>query len=172
MKATGAAVILAAPTAADRRRVRPMVEATGVFRTDEIDVAVEVFDDAVARPGVDYHGLGAYDGDRLVGFALFGKTPCTVATWDLYWIVVDPALHRGGVGRHLMAAAEHAVARYGGRLIVVETSSRDDYAPTRAFYESLEYDRASEIAHYYAPDDHLIVYTKLLDPPDTVGHYG
>jgi ribosomal protein S18 acetylase RimI-like enzyme len=172
MSATGAAVILAAPSAADRARVRPMVDATGVFRPDEVDVAVEVFDDAVARPGTDYHALGAYEDDRLVGFALFGRTPCTVATWDLYWIVVEPARHRGGVGRQLMTAAERVIAGYGGRLVVVETSSRDDYAPTRSFYESLHYDRAAEIAHYYAPDDHLIVYTKLLDPPDTVGHYG
>lgn len=172
MSATRAAVILAAPAAADRDRVRQMVEATGVFRADEVDVAVEVFDDAVARPGTDYYGLGAYDGDRLVGFALFGKTPCTMATWDLYWIVVDPTLHRGGVGRQLMVEVEETIARLRGRMIVVETSSRDDYGPTRAFYETLGYDQAADIAHYYAPDDRLIVYTKLLDPPDTAGHYG
>ncbi len=158
-------IVLRAPRAADRDRVHAMVEATGVFRPDEVDVALEVFDDAVAAPGVDYHALGAYDDDRLVGFTLYGPTPCTVTTWDLYWIVVDPQVRRLGVGRRLMAASEEAIDRQGGRLVVVETSSREDYGPTRAFYEALGYDRAAHIADYYTAGDDLIVYTRPLAPP-------
>jgi ribosomal protein S18 acetylase RimI-like enzyme len=173
MSATELVTTLGPLRAADRQRIPAMVDATGVFRPDEVDVAVEVFDGAVTQPGVDYHGIGAYEDDRLVGFALFGQTPCTVATWDLYWIVVDPSAQRGGVGRRLMSAAEHVIAGHHGTLVVVETSSRDDYEPTRRFYESIGYDRAARIAHYYAPNDDLVVYTKLLDPPEqSVGHYG
>jgi ribosomal protein S18 acetylase RimI-like enzyme len=146
--------------------------ATGVFRPAEVEVALEVFDDTVARPGRDYFGLGAFDGDRLLGFALYGATPCTVATWDLYWIVVDPTMHRQGVGRQLMQETEDEIRRRGGRLIVVETSSRSEYAATRAFYETLRYARTAQIADYYAPDDDLIVYTKLLSSPNAESpHY-
>lgn len=166
-------IALRAPRAEDRDRVRGMAEATQVFRPDEVDVALEVFDDAIAAPGVDYHALGAYDDERLVGFTLYGPTPCTVATWDLYWIVVDPQVHRLGVGRSLMAASEEAIHRLGGRLVVVETSSRDDYGPTRAFYEALGYDRAARIAEYYAAGEDLIVYTRPLAPPPAgTGHDG
>ncbi len=173
MSAADAVVMLGPLAAVDRDVVRTMVAATGVFRPDEVEVAVEVFDDAVARPGADYHGLGAYEDDRLIGFTLYGRTPCTVATWDLYWIVVDPTAQRGGIGRQLMTAAEQDIAGRAGRLIVVETSSRNDYGPTRRFYESLRYDRAARIPEYYAPDDDLIVYTKLLDPPETAArHHG
>jgi ribosomal protein S18 acetylase RimI-like enzyme len=153
MSVRDSVIALRAPRAEDRDRVHAMVEATGVFRADEVDVALEVFDDAVAAPGVDYHALGAYDDDRLVGFTLFGPTPCTVTTWDLYWIVVGPEVHRLGVGRRLMAASEEAIARRGGRLVVVETSSRENYGPTRSFYEALGYDRAAHIAEYYAASD-------------------
>jgi ribosomal protein S18 acetylase RimI-like enzyme len=165
MSVRDSVIVLRAPRAEDRDRVHAMVEATGVFRLEEVAVALEVFDDAVAAPGVDYHALGAYDEDRLVGFTLYGPTPCTVTTWDLYWIVVEPDVHRLGVGRRLMAASEEAMDRQGGRLVVVETSSRDDYRPTRAFYEALGYDRAAHIADYYAAGDDLIVYTKPLAPP-------
>ncbi len=158
-------IALRAPSAADRDRVGAMVEATGVFRPDEVAVALEVFDDAVAAPGADYHALGAFDDDKLVGLTLYGPTPCTVSTWDLYWIVVDPAVQRLGVGRRLMAASEEAMGREGGRLVVVETSSRDDYAATRSFYEALGYHRAAHIPGYYAPGDDLIVYSKPLAPP-------
>ena len=173
MSATGTALTLGPLRPADLTRVATMVEGTGVFRADEVAVAVEVFEGALTHPGVDYHGIGAYDDDRFVGFTLYGHTPCTVSTWDLYWIVVDSTVQRGGVGRRLMEAAEQDIAARHGTLVVVETSSRDDYEPTRRFYETIGYDRTAHIPHYYAPADDLIVYTKLLDPPEhSVGHYG
>lgn len=153
------------PRPSDRGGVADIVHATGVFRPPEVDIALEVFDGATTRPGVDYHALGAYDdADRLIGFACYGPTPGTEATWDLYWIAVDPGAHRRGVGRALMAACERAIADSGGRLVVVETSSRPDYGPTRAFYQALAYGATARIPDFYAPHDDLVVYTKRLAP--------
>ncbi|MBI3082619.1 MAG: GNAT family N-acetyltransferase [Gemmatimonadetes bacterium] len=153
------------PRPSDRGRVAEIVRATGVFRPSELDIALEVFDGAVQQPGADYHALGAYDdGGWLIGFACYGPTPGTAATWDLYWIAVDPGTHRRGVGRALMAACEQAIVDAGGRLVVVETSSRPDYGPTRAFYQALAYGATARIPDFYAPDDALVVYTKRLVP--------
>lgn len=162
MTATADLLTLATPTAADRDRVRAIVEATDVFRPDEVTIALEVFDGAVAKPGVDYTGLGAYAEERLVGWAAWGETPGTEGTWDLYWIAVDPTFQTKGVGRQLMAQCEAAIAGRDGRLIVVETSSRASYAPTRAFYERLGYVAQARIPDYYAPGDGLTVYVKSL----------
>lgn len=159
-----AGISLRWPAAADRERVRQIVEASGVFRPDEITIALEVVDGAVAAPRRDYWAVGAYQDRRLVGFAAFGPVPCTVGTWDLYWIAVDPALQGGGVGRALMDHCEAAITAEGGRLVVVETSSRDDYGPTRAFYRRLRYHERASIPDYYAPGDGLVVYTKSLAP--------
>lgn len=172
MSAGGALTVLGALRAGDRDRVAAMVEATRVFRPDEVAVALEVFDGAVANPSGDYRGIGAYEEEQLAGFALYGPTPCTEATWDLYWIVVDPSAQRHGFGRLLMAAAEEAVAAGGGRLVIVETSSRADYAPTRAFYTSLDYERVAHIRDYYAPGDDLVVFGKHLAPPTGTAHHG
>lgn len=156
------AVTLRMPVAADRERVREMVEATGVFRPEETLIALEVFDGAVAAPGADYWSVGAYDAGRLLGWAAFGSTPGTQGTWDLYWIVVDPAHQAGGIGRRLMCHSEQTIAAQGGRLVVVETSSRVDYVPTRRFYERLGYAARAVIRDYYAPGDDLVVYVKSL----------
>lgn len=166
MTASDVVLTLRPPRVADRARVARLVEAAGVFRSDEVAVAVEVFDGAAQQPGVDYYGLCAFDGETLTGFVLFGPTPCTVSTWDLYWIVVGADAQGRGIGRQLMAAAESAIASQGGTLVVVETSSRPDYAPTRAFYEAITYVRAAHIPDYYAPGDDLLVYIKSLSPPD------
>jgi ribosomal protein S18 acetylase RimI-like enzyme len=156
--------VLRPPTAADRDRLRDLVVATGVFRPAEVAIALEVFDGAVAAPGKDYRALGAYLDERLAGWAAFGRTPGTVTTWDLYWIAVDPAAQRSGLGRCLMAACEQIITAEGGRLVVVETSSRADYGPTRAFYRRLGYQARAVIPEYYAPGDDLIVFTRYFDP--------
>lgn len=155
-------ITLRPPLPDDRERLRTLVETTGVFRPDETAIALEVFDDAVDAPGTDYWSVGAYLDGRLVGWAAFGPTPCTLGTWDLYWIVVDPAHQGAGIGRRLMAHCETAVRRQGGRLVVVETSSRDAYDPTRRFYRRLGYEAQAIVPAYYAPDDDLVVFVKSL----------
>ena len=53
-------------------------------------VALEVFDAAVAG-SPDYEALGAELNGSLAGWICWGHTPCTVGTWDLYWMAVEPA---------------------------------------------------------------------------------
>jgi ribosomal protein S18 acetylase RimI-like enzyme len=138
-----------------------------VFRPDEWPVALEVFDAAIAgsRPTTanepDYTALGADVEGRLVGWICWGPTPCTLGTYDLYWMAVDPAAQRVGVGTALLAEMERRLAGRA-RLIVVETAGRDDYAATRGFYESRGYRLTARIPGFYAPADDLVVYTKSL----------
>jgi ribosomal protein S18 acetylase RimI-like enzyme len=146
---------------AQRARLEQLTAATGLFRPAEVAVAAELLDDSLAGDD-DYRLLGAYGADELIGYACWGPTPGTEGTYDLYWIVVDPARQGQGVGTELLTAVEQQVARERGRLLVVETSSRPDYAATRAFYERRGYARAATIPGYYAPGDDLVIYLKDL----------
>jgi GNAT superfamily N-acetyltransferase len=152
-------------TAADRGRIEEISRAVGLFRADEILVALEVFDGAIAGSAVagspDYLALGAEHEGRLAGWISWGPTPCTLGTYDLYWMAVDPELHGGGVGTALLHAMESRLAGVA-RLVVVETAGRSDYAPTRGFYEARGYRAVSRIPDFYAPGDDQVVYTKSL----------
>ena len=150
-------------TAADRGRIEEITRAVGVFHADEIPVALEVFDGAVAG-SPDYLALGAEVDARLAGWICWGPTPCTDGTYDLYWMAVDPALHGSGVGTALVRAIERRLAGVA-RLVVVETAGRPDYAPTRAFYQARGYHRAAVIPDFYAPGDDQVIYTKQLAAP-------
>jgi len=146
---------------AQRARLEALTRSTGVFRDAEVATAVELLDEALAGDD-DYRFVGAYTGDDLVGYACWGPTPGTEATHDLYWLVVDRGWQGRGVGGRLLADVEQRLTAQAARLIVVETSSRADYAPTRAFYERRGYTRAASIPAYYAPGDDLVIYTKDL----------
>lgn len=160
----GATVVAAASLrpvrAADRAAVERLTRASGLFREDEIPVAVEVFD-AAAGGDPSYTALAAEIDGRVAGWICWGPTPCTVGTWDLYWMAVDPSLQGSGVGTALIREMEHRLAGLA-RVIVVETAGRADYAGTRAFYEARGYRAVATIPDFYAPGDDQVVYLKYL----------
>ncbi len=150
---------------AHRARLEQLTRATGLFREEEVETAVGLLDESLAGDD-DYQFVGAFEDDQLVGYACWGPTPGTVATSDLYWIVVDHARQGGGIGSQLLGEVERQLTADGRRLVVVETSSRADYTATRKFYEARGYTRAATIPGYYAPGDDLVIYIKDLTPGD------
>jgi ribosomal protein S18 acetylase RimI-like enzyme len=175
-----------------RSRVETIVRATGVFSEEEVGVAMEVFDAGAAVNGnrksemgggtafpgpmsdvrfpmSDYELLGAFSGSDLLGYAAFGPTPATDRTFDLYWIAVHPDAQRSGAGAALMDAVERRLAGVPARMLVIETSSRDAYAPTRRFYEKRGYAEAARLRDFYAPKDDRIVLTRRLDAAPSPG---
>jgi ribosomal protein S18 acetylase RimI-like enzyme len=146
--------------AADRGRIEEITRAAGLFREEEIPVALEVFDGAAAG-SPDYIALGAEHQGHLAGWICWGPTPCTLGTYDLYWMAVDPALQRTGIGTILLHAMERRLMGVA-RLIVVETAGRPDYRATRAFYQARGYAVAATIPDFYAPGDDQVVYVKSL----------
>lgn len=102
------------------------------------------------------------DGGELAGYVLYGPTPMTEATWDLYWIASDPAFRGTGVGSRLLMAMEEQVRRRGGMQVRIETSSMGEYAATRAFYDRHRYGEASRLVDFYKPGDDLVTLYKRL----------
>ena len=100
------------------------------------------------------------DGGRTVGYACFGPIPCSLTSWDLYWIAVEDMARGRGLGRALLRRAEDAVRARGGRAIYIETSSKPQYDATRAFYRACGYDLEHVFADFYAPGDGKAVYSK------------
>jgi GNAT superfamily N-acetyltransferase len=167
-------------TPADVARVVELTRDTGVFRDEEITIAEEVVREAVVPVGAGeadnsdrldrpdrldpdrpYFALGAEVDGRIVGWICWGATPCTVATWDLYWMAVDPEVHGQGVGTALLEEMEHRLSGRA-RLIVIDTSGRPDYAPTRAFYRARGYQTAAVVRDFYALGDDQVIFSKRL----------
>lgn len=147
----------------DAANVRQVCQATGFFHEGEIAVAEELVLERLSK-GVasGYEFVFAESDGRLLGYACFGPIPCTQSSWDLYWIVVAPQAQRQGLGGTLLRQAETAIQQAGGTRIYVETSGRDQYRPTRHFYEKNGYRIAAELEDFYAPGDSKVIYLKVL----------
>lgn len=148
----------------DRQPIIDLLRATDFFYDDEVIIATEVLDDALAKgPSGDYQSFCYEDeSGRTIGWICFGKTPCAQGTFDIYWLAVSPDAQGRGVGRKLMADTEARIAARGGRLAVVETAGRPVYAPTRAFYLRINYTEVARVPDFYAPGDDKVIYTKTL----------
>jgi ribosomal protein S18 acetylase RimI-like enzyme len=137
-----------------------------VFNETEVRAAVDMLLGGVGGPATTdgYRFIVAETDDgKVAGYALFAHTPLTVGTWDLYWIAADPAAHGRGVGPKLLRAVEEVVKNEGGRLVVIETSSRPDYARARRFYERSGYKKTAVLDDFYKEGDHKVVYTRRID---------
>jgi D-alanine-D-alanine ligase len=136
----------------------------GVFSPEEVECVSELWQEYIEKgPQVSgYFFVVLKEEGAVKGYACYGPRSLTQGTYDLYWIAVDPAAKRGGVGRALMERVEKDIAGLGGRLLVVETSGLEKYIATRAFYEGIGYNREATIRDFYAPGDDLVVYTRKV----------
>jgi ribosomal protein S18 acetylase RimI-like enzyme len=157
-----AALVIRAARAADRAAVERILRDAGVFHHEEVAVGLEVFD-AAAGGDASYRSVVAERDGAVIGWICYGPTPCTLGTWDMYWLAVAPSAHGSGVGTRLVGEMERRLAGVA-RMVVVETAGRPDYGPTRSFYEARGYRRAAVIPDFYAPGDDQVVYVKFFTP--------
>ncbi len=149
--------------AADREPLETLIRATGFFNPEEVEVALELVDDRLTNGEASHYRflVGELDG-RVAGYACWGPIPGTLASADLYWIVVHPDFQGQGAGAALLRAAEDWMATTGRTRVYVETSTRPQYLPTRAFYAACGYQLVSELVDFYAPGDGKAMFLKVV----------
>lgn len=147
----------------DAVAVRDIVASTGFFYDHEIAVAVELVEERLAKGTASgYFFLFAESNGRVAGYSCYGPIACTAHSYDLFWIAVHGDFQGRGLGRLLLRASEERIAAAGGRRIYVETSGRDQYQPTRSFYEHCDYRREASLAEFYGPSDDKVIYVKAV----------
>jgi ribosomal protein S18 acetylase RimI-like enzyme len=149
---------------ADKPAVMDLIRATKMFASQEIEVAEELVDVYLDRPGQkDYDIVVVEDPEGVVaGYMTWGPTPLAVGAYDLYWMAVSPKAQGRGLGKRLVRWLEDKAASLGGRLIIIETAGKPEYEPTRKFYLGLGYREVARIPEYYAPGDDRVIYTKSI----------
>jgi ribosomal protein S18 acetylase RimI-like enzyme len=148
----------------DRAPLHQLLTKDGLFTREEVSVALELLDGALAEPGGEYRVLCAElaGTSTLAGYVCYGPTPMTEGTWDLYWIVTHPQARGNGVARALVGTMEAELRGLGARLVRVETSRLDGYGAARSFYERMHYPVCAVMPDFYRPGDDLLVMLKRL----------
>ncbi len=165
MRAETAAKVRIRPLRSDDRpQIEQLLRAAANFTAEEVATALEVIDETLA--GDPDYLVNVLEGSprQVAGYECHGPTPLTAGTFDLYWIVVDPRAQARGYGRQLLRGAEEDVARRGGRLLLIETSSQASYDKTIRFYERNGCRLEARIHNFYRPGDDKLVFAKDIQP--------
>lgn len=144
--------------------LKEILVSTGFFYDFEVEVAIEIAVENLEK-GEEKSGyifLVAEEEGNPVGFASYGKTPCTLDSFDLYWMAVHQSKKGSGIGKIMMKMVEENVAKLGGKNIWIETSSRPLYEPTRMFYLKTGSELIAELPHFYGPNDNKVIFLKKV----------
>jgi len=155
----------------DRDRIHQILVSVARFTEDEIRAAMELVEQSV-----DHDQRGEYlsyvleepesgPSRAVQGYVTYGPTPKADAVFDLYWIAVDPKQQGLGYGQLLLRFVENEVRRQKGRMLLIETSSKQSYAPTLRFYQRSGYDEISRIKDFYRIECDKVVFCKKLATP-------
>ncbi|HEY1188209.1 MAG TPA: GNAT family N-acetyltransferase [Gemmata sp.] len=151
-------------TQADPPTLAELSAGTGFFHPSEIETLHGVFADyfATNRDDFGHRAVVSEDAGLPVGYVYFAPEEMTDRTWYVWWIAVAADRQGQGIGKKLLAFAEHEVRAAGGRLLVIETSSTPKYEPTRQFYLKHGYTHAATVPDLYADGDGMAIFTKRV----------
>ncbi len=144
-------------TRKDLDEMKEVVSGT-LFPGEFLDGMIEPFFDG----SDEERWLVSVSGPDVVGVAYYLPEPLTEGTWNLKAIGILPDRQHGGLGRGLLAAVEADLRERGARLLLIDTSSADEQAPARAFYQKDGYDLVSTIRDYWSEGDDKVTFAKRL----------
>ncbi len=147
----------------DRERIHEILVAVTLFTEEEVRCAIELVDEGFAHSDkAEYIVHVLEERGDIQGYVCFGPTPLTDGVFDLYWIAVDPKQQGQGLGQVLLRFVENEVKRHRGRMLLIETSSKETYGSTLRFYQRSGYEEISRIKDFYRIEDDKIVFCKRL----------
>lgn len=147
----------------DTLKIRQILESTGYFSQEEVVIAEELALERLEKGEASGYFFLFVDGpDGPIAFGCFGPIPCTLGSYDLYWIAVHNDYRRKGLGAFMLSTVEKQLKAASARKLYIETSSREQYNDTRQFYTSRGYRLASCITDFYNTGDDKHTYVKDL----------
>jgi ribosomal protein S18 acetylase RimI-like enzyme len=154
------------PTRGDIERIKQIAVAANMFTVEEVAFFDEILSGYLDGSLADHRWLVVDDADGLVAAAAYyAPEPFADRMWNLYFIAAAPESQGQGLGSLLIGDVERDLRARGGevaRVLIVETSSTEQYAATRDFYRGRGYDEEARIRQFYGPGDDKIVFWKSL----------
>lgn len=124
---------------------------------------------SIAKYAEDARSLpntAAFHNGEIVGVCVVRHHTHVAAEIEV--LAVCRELHRHGVGRQLVEAVEAELQKAGLRLLQVKTlgpsADSEEYARTRAFYESVGFLPLEERTDIWGPDNPCLILVKPLGP--------
>jgi ribosomal protein S18 acetylase RimI-like enzyme len=143
----------------DIQRVKEIVESTKFFHDYEVEVAVELVIERLHEGDKSGYNFVFAEVDGVVaGYSCFGLIACTKSSHDLYWIVTHDDFRGKGIGKKLLEETYKEARKMGATSLYAETSAKEQYAPTRHFYDKNSFTLEARLKDFYDEGDDKLIY--------------
>ena len=146
-------------TAGDIHDLQEVLRETDLFPPDMLPDMVLGVD---ANPEAKEVMLTCEAAGTAIGFCYALPEELTNQTWNLLAIAVHPDHQSTGAGRAMIAELERQLTDRQGRILIVDTSGTQAFAPTRAFYTALGFDEEARIRDFWDTGDDKVIFRKAL----------
>jgi ribosomal protein S18 acetylase RimI-like enzyme len=152
-------------TQADIDAIKTIAVDSNMFEPNDVGFVDDTINGSIDGSLEDHHWLVNETDAGVNGAAYYAPEPFSDRMWNLYFIAVHPSRQGGGVGEALIAHIESHLRDRGpddAQVLIVETSSTEQYARTREFYVKRSFVEEARIRRFYGPADDKVVFWKLL----------
>lgn len=157
-----------AAAVADIEAIKTIAVETDMFTADDVGFVDDTVNGVLDGTLGNHRWLVAEtDNATVIGAAYYAPEPFSDRMWNLYFISVTPGRQGGGIGGALINHVDSELRQRGpgdAQVLIVETSSTDQYTQTREFYPKHGFVEEARIRRFYGPDDHKVVFWKSLTP--------
>lgn len=153
----------------DPEIVRMISSSTGIFDSDDTEITVELAENALEQQNNPEEEI-AHDTRFLFveidgvtcAYACYGHIADSDSTYELYWLSTHNNYRGQGIGKKLVAKLIEVIQEEGGSKLYIKTDSREDYTPTRHFYDSCGFEVEARLKQYYDKNDDCFIYSRCI----------
>lgn len=150
-------------TKTDINTIRNIANSTGFFDENDVRINVDIAEDLLCHKDTCHKFLFAEYKDQAVAYVCYGKVPdAKDGTYEIYRLSTHNEYRGLGIGSHLINHLITKLRKKGAEKIYVKTDSKDQYAPTRRFYEKCGFRLQAVLPGYYDDNDGCCIYALNL----------
>ena len=146
-------------TKEDLKGLKEVLDSSELFPSEYLDGMIADYFDNLSTEDVWFT---ATENGSITALGYCIPEKLTDGTYNLLAIAVRKELQGKGIGQRMMAFIEHLLKENNKRLLIVETSSDEQYDLTRKFYLKLNYLCAAVIKDFWQEGEDKVVFWKKL----------
>jgi len=144
----------------DLSSLKEVLDTIELFPSNMLD---EMISDYLYNPNSqDIWFTSTDENNKPLSIAYCAPEKLTEGTYNLYAIGVKNDIQGNGIRRKMMHFIEGQLQKNGERILIVETSGKNEFHLTRQFYEGLNYTKEAVIRDFWEEGDDKVVYWKKL----------
>jgi ribosomal protein S18 acetylase RimI-like enzyme len=147
-------------TQQDINGLKEVLDSSELFPSEYLD---DMIADYFNNPATEEIWFAATDSNMITAFGYCTPEKLTDGTFNLLAIAVRKECQRKGIGKRLMGFIEQLLKENNKRLLIVETSSDEQFDLTRKFYLRLDYLPIAVIKDFWQEGEDKIVFWKKLN---------